>query len=269
VAGLELSGLELAGAVLAGSALDGLGDGLGLEAEELDGLGLDGLGLEAGGLDGPRVAAGGLDGLGSGVGLGVDGRWPAHASELEPVTSAGARSAPASPALAGLGLDELGLGLGLAGDALVGLGLTVGDGLVELGLTVGDGLDEPGLGLGLAGDDPAGLGLLAAGTATAGVDDAQLAAGGPGFWLPCAAAAPVPAAGPLPVPPAPVPPAPVPGDVPLMAPRSAPACASICCPNGVTTETLIAMMSVTAASTAARRARPNHGRRGVAGCATP
>jgi hypothetical protein len=50
---------------------------------------------------------------------------------------------------------------------------------------------------------------------------------------------------------------------------SALACDSICRPNGVTAETLIAMMSVTAATTAARRARPSHGRCGVAGCAGP
>jgi hypothetical protein len=50
---------------------------------------------------------------------------------------------------------------------------------------------------------------------------------------------------------------------------SALACDSICRPNGVTAETLIAMMSVTAATTAATRVRPAHGRCGVAGCATP
>jgi hypothetical protein len=40
-------------------------------------------------------------------------------------------------------------------------------------------------------------------------------------------------------------------------------------PNGVTADTLIAMMSVIAATTAARRARPNRGRRDVAGGAVP
>jgi hypothetical protein len=51
--------------------------------------------------------------------------------------------------------------------------------------------------------------------------------------------------------------------------RSSPTCASISFPNGVTADTLIAMMSVTAATTAARRARPNRGRRDVAGGAIP
>ena len=56
---------------------------------------------------------------------------------------------------------------------------------------------------------------------------------------------------------------------PLIELTSAPACESICRPNGVTAETLIAIMSVTAATTAARRARPSHGRCGAAGCVTP
>jgi hypothetical protein len=47
------------------------------------------------------------------------------------------------------------------------------------------------------------------------------------------------------------------------------ACATISFPNGVTAETLIATMSVTAATTTARRARPSRGRRDVAGGATP
>jgi hypothetical protein len=257
VAGLELAGLELAGAVLAGSGVDGLG--LGLAAGELDGLE-----LVVGVLDGPRVAPGGLDRLGSGAGLGVDGLgWDAgvaHAPEPAPVPLARARLEPVSA-----GLD--GLALGLADDALVGLGLTVADGLRLDGETLGvllavDGLAEPRLLAGL----PAGL--------AAGVDDVQVAAGGPEFWVPCAAAAPVPAGCPLPGPPAPCPlvsgpAAPVPAGAPLMALRSAPACASIWCPNGVTAETLIAMMSVTAATTAASRARPNRGRCGAAGCAAP
>ena len=243
--------------MLEGSGLDGLG------------LGLEEVGLAAGELDGPRVAAGGLDGLGWGVGLGADvPGWVAHAPGLEPVTSAAAPLAPARPALARLGLDEP--GLGLAGDALVGLGLTVGDGLVELGLTVGDGLGKLVLGLGLAGDDDPARLELAAGLSAADVDEEQLAAGCPGFWVPCPAAAPVPAGTPPPAPPAPAAPAPwlpvpVPAGAPLMALSSAPACDSICCPNGVTTDTLIAMMNVTAATTAARRARPNRGRRGAAG----
>ena len=54
-----------------------------------------------------------------------------------------------------------------------------------------------------------------------------------------------------------------------MALRSAPACDHICCPNGVTAETLIAMTNVIAATTAARRARPNRGRRDAADGATP
>jgi hypothetical protein len=230
--------------VLAGSGLDVLG----LAAVELDGLGLDGLEL-AGGVDGPRVAPGGVVGLGSGVGPGANGLgWDvglAHAPELWPVTVAGARP----------GLD--GLAVELAGDALVVLELTDGDGL---------------LGLGLDGDGLAGLGL-AGGVAAAGVEDAHAAAC-PGFWVPGAAAAPVPAGGPPPGPPAPGPPAPcapalVPAGAPPMAWRSALACDSSCCPNGVTAETLIAMMSVTAATTAARRARPSRGRCAAAGCATP
>ena len=54
-----------------------------------------------------------------------------------------------------------------------------------------------------------------------------------------------------------------------MAFRSPLTCDSISFPNGVTAETLIARTSVTAATTAARRARPNRGRRDVAGGATP
>jgi hypothetical protein len=80
----------------------------------------------------------------------------------------------------------------------------------------------------------------------------------------------------LPEPPAPVWPAPCPLPAPVpvgaapMALRSADAaCAHICCPNGVTADTLIAMMSVIAATTPARRARPNRGRPDVAGGATP
>jgi hypothetical protein len=228
--------------VLAESGLDVLG----LAAVELDGLGPDGLGL-AGGVDGPRVAAGGGDnGLDWGVGL-------AHAPEL----------GAARPVPVGLGLD----GLEVAGDALVVLGLTDGDGLLGLGLGLTDGDGLLGLGLGLDGD------RLAAGVAAAGVEDAHAAAC-PAFWVPCAAAAPVPAGGPPPGPPAPGPltpcaPALVPAGAPPMAWRSALACASTSCPNGVTAETLNAMTSVTAATTAARRARPSRGRCGAAGCATP
>jgi len=167
--------------VLACSGLDVLGlTAGGLVGGELVEGGLDVLGLVAGGLDGPRVAPGGLDGFGRGVGLGLDGPGRgvglAQASELPPIMTTATRPGAARRAAPRLGLD--GLSLGLAGDALAGLGLTAGDepaglglagvGLVELGLPLGGALAEPGL---LAG--------LAAGVASAGVDDAQLAAGCP------------------------------------------------------------------------------------------
>ena len=272
-----MAGLALGGLVLAGSGLDVLGLTAGaLVGLEVDGLGLDVLGLGlAGGVDGPRVAPGGLDGLVWGVGLGVDdaGRWVGlpHAGELAPATFTEARLAPARPAPARARLD--GLGLGLAGGGLVGFRLGAGDEPLALGVALGD--EPAGLGVALEGG-LAGLVLLAglaAGVAAAGVDEAQLAAGCPGFGVPCTAAAPGPADSPLPGPPAPgwPPAAPplVPGGALPMALRSAPACDHICCPNGVTADTLIAMMSVIAATTAARRARPRRGGRDVAGGAAP
>jgi hypothetical protein len=273
LAWLEPDGPEPGWPVLAGC---GVVDGLGLAAGEVDGLGLGGLGLAggleellglAGGLDGPRVAPGPLDGLEWGVGTGR-GVALAHARERARVTLFRARFGPTRPVRAGAGLD--GLTLGLAGDALAGLGLTAGDEPPGLGLASGDGLAGVGLasGDGLAGVGLAGVGLLgvwAAGVASAGVDDVQLAARCPWFEVPCAAAAPAPADSPLPGPPAPgwlpvVPPR-VSGGPLRMALRSWLACDHIWCPNGVTAETLIAMMSVIAATTAARRAGPSRGRR--------
>jgi hypothetical protein len=166
-----VAGLVVAGAVLAAPALDGLG--------LTDGV-LDGGGLVAGGVDGPRVVPGGVDRLGRGVGLGVDwaGRCVglAHGSELWPVTSTEARLAPVWPAVRAR-VD--GLAPGLAWDTLAGLGLAAGDEPAGLGLTVEGGPDVLAL---ASGDGLAELALLAglaAGAATTGVDDGQLAAGCP------------------------------------------------------------------------------------------
>ena len=175
-----MAGPALDELVLAGSVLDVLGLTVGgLDGLELDGLGL-GLGL-AGGVDGPRVAPGGLDGLGWGVGLGPDeaGRWVGlpHAAELAPATLTEARLPPARPAPARARLD--GLGLGLAGDALVGLELGAGDEPLGAGVALGDEPAGPGVALGGALAGPVLPAGLAAGAAAAGVDEAQPAAACP------------------------------------------------------------------------------------------
>jgi hypothetical protein len=174
VAELGLAGSELA---------DPAPDGLGLTAGALDELELDELGLGAGGLDGPRVALGGPDGLGSGAGLGWGaglgrGAVLAHADERPPVTPTEAGFRPVRPVPARARPD--GLALGPAGDGLAELVLSVADGLAELELL--DALAELELPDALAELElPDGL---AAGAATAGVDDAQPAAGCPLFAMP-------------------------------------------------------------------------------------
>jgi hypothetical protein len=97
----------------------------------------------------------------------------AHADERRPVTPTEAGFRPVRPLPAGARPD--GLALGSAGDGLAELVLSVADRLAELVLSVADGVAELELLDALAELElPDGL---AAGAATAGVDDAQLAAG--------------------------------------------------------------------------------------------
>jgi hypothetical protein len=171
-AGLELAAPVVDDGVLAGSGLDVLGLAAGgLDGAVLDGAGLAGGGLDGAVLDGAGLAGGGPDGLeldrlGRGDGL-------AQGPGLGLVTVTGTRRWAARLTPATLGVDRLvGVGMRLAVAVLDGLGLTVGDVLDGLGLD-GDGL---------VGLELSGLGLAAGwadGLATAGVDDAQLAAGCP------------------------------------------------------------------------------------------
>jgi hypothetical protein len=168
-AGLELAAPVVDDAVLAGSGLDVLGLAAGgLDGAVLDGAGLAGGGLDGAVLDGAGLAGGGPDGLElDGLGLG-DGLAQGPGPGL--VTVKGARRAAGWLTPARLGVDRLvGAEVRLAVAVLEGLGLTVGDGLAGLGLD-GDGLGLSGLGLAAGWAD---------GRATAGVDGAQLAAGGP------------------------------------------------------------------------------------------
>jgi hypothetical protein len=277
---LELDVLELDGGVLAWPALDvEVLDGAtlawpGLDVSGLDvlGLGVVGLGLEVSGaglgvpeLDvlGPGAGGPGLVGFGV-VGFGLLAGFPQSVG----------------PALAPLAVPWLGLvarlapvRLGLV-DGLVPDGLGLVDGLVPDGLGFADGLVPDGLGL-ADGLVPDGLGFaagpvlvapgLGGGAATAGVCDAQLAGGCPGFGAPgLLPTVPVTPGAPLPEPPAadPSDPSDPPPPIEVM---SEAASANICRPNGVSAETLNARTNVTAATAATRRARPD----GVPGRAAP
>ena len=268
VSGLEVSGLdvlELDGGVPAWPLLDVLvSDGAtlawpGPDVSELDVLGLGvvglGLGLEVSGpglgvleLGTLEVGAGGLGLVGFGVvRFGLLAGLP---------QSVGPALAPL--ALAPLAVPPLGL---VARLAPVRPGLA--DGLVPEGLGLAAGLVPDGLGL-AAGLLPVAPGL-GGGAASAGVCDAQLAGGCPGFGVPWPLpTVPVMPGAPLPEPPAadPFDPADPPPPIELM---SEAASANICRPNGVSAETLNARTNVTAATAATRRARTD----GVPGRAAP
>jgi hypothetical protein len=263
VSGLDVSGLD--GGALAWPLLDVLAlDGAtlawpGLDVSGLDVLGLGvvglGLGLEVSGpglgvleLGALEVGAGGLGLVGFGVVcFGLLAGLP---------QSVGPALAPL--ALAPLAVPPLGL---VAPLAPVRLGLA--DGLVPDGLGLAAGLMPDGLGF-AAGLVPVAPGL-GGGAASAGVCDAQLAGGCPGFGVPCPLpTVPVTPGAPLPEPPAadPFDPADPPPPIEVM---SEAASANICRPNGVSAETLNARTNVTAATAATRRARPD----GVPGRAAP
>ena len=244
VSGLDVSGLD--GGVPAWPLLDVLVlDGAtlawpGLDVSGLDVLGLGvvglGLGLEVSGpglgvleLGTLEVGAGGLGLVGSGV-----VRFGLLAGLPQSV----------GPALAPLALAPL---------AVPPLGLVARLAPVRPGLA--DGLVPDGLGL-AAGLLPVAPGL-GGGAASAGVCDAQLAGGCPGFGVPWPLpTVPVMPGAPLPEPPAadPFDPADPPPPIELM---SEAASANICRPNGVSAETLNARTNVTAATAATRRVRPD------------
>ena len=277
VSGLDVSGLD--GGVPAWPLLDVLVlDGAtlawpGLDVSGLDVLGLGvvglGLGLEVSGpglgvleLGTLEVGAGGLGLVGSGVvrfGL-LAGLPQSVGPALAPLALAPlavpplglvARLAPVRPGLAdGLVPEGLGLAAGLVPE---GLGLAAG--LVPEGLGFAAGLVPDGLGF-AAGLLPVAPGL-GGGAASAGVCDAQLAGGCPGFGVPWPLpTVPVMPGAPLPEPPAadPFDPADPPPPIELM---SEAASANICRPNGVSAETLNARTNVTAATVATRRVRPD------------
>ncbi|MGN6176956.1 MAG: hypothetical protein ACTHPS_28980 [Streptosporangiaceae bacterium] len=285
VSGLDVSGLdvlELDGGVLAWPLLEVVAlDGATLAWPGLDvlGLGVVGLGL---GLEVSEPGLGVLE-LGALVvgagGLGLAGFGVVRFGLLAGLPqSVGPALAPL--ALAPLAVPSLGLvarlapvRLGLA-DGLVPDGLGLADGLVPDGLGLADGPVPDGLGF-ADGLVPDGLGFadgpvpvapgLGGGAATAGVCDAQLAGGCPGFGVPLLLpTVPVMPGAPLPEPPAadPFDPADPPPPIELM---SEAASANICRPNGVSAETLNTRTKVTAATAAARRARPD----GVPGRAAP
>jgi hypothetical protein len=275
VSGLEVSGLdvlELDGGVPAWPLLDVLElDGATLAWPGLDVSGLDVLGLGVVGLGlGLEVSGPGLGVLELGAlevgaaGLGLVGFGVVRFGLLAGLPqSVGPALAPL--ALAPLAVPPLGL---VARLAPVRLGLA--DGLVPDGLGFAAGLLPDGLvlvpdGLGFAaGLVPVAPGL-GGGAASAGVCDAQLAGGCPGFGVPWPLpAVPVMPGAPLPEPPAadPFDPADPPPPIELM---SEAASANICRPNGVSAETLNARTNVTAATAATRRVRPD----GVPGRAAP
>jgi hypothetical protein len=282
--GLDVLGLD--GAVLASPGLDVLGlDGAVLASPGLDVLGAGGLGLGlevAGpglgvpGLEVPELGAGGL-GL---AGFGVAGFGVAGFGVLDGLPQS------VGPALARLALAPLAVPwlvlvarlapvrFGLA-EGLVPDGLGLADGLVPDGLGLAAGLVTDGLGLaaglvtdgfGLAAGLVPGAPELGAEAATAGVCGGQLAGSCPGFGVPW----PLPTVPVTPAPPLPEPfaaePPPDPADPPpVIELTSAAASANICRPNGVSAETLSARTNATAATVAARRARPG----GVPGRAAP
>jgi hypothetical protein len=272
VSGLDASGLdvlELDGGVLAWPLLEVVAlDGATLAWSGLDGLGLDGLGvvglgfgLEVSGLGLGVLELGALE-VGAG-GLGLAGFGVVRSGLLAGLPqSVGPVLAPL--ALAPLAVPWLGL---VAWLAPVWLGLADGlvpDGLVPDGLGLADGLVPDGLGLadGPVPDAP-GLG---GGPASAGVCDAQLAGGCPGFGVPWPVpTVPVMPGAPLPEPPAADPPDPADDPPPPIDLMSEAASANICWPNGVSAETLNARTNVTAATAATRRVRPD----GVPGRAAP
>jgi hypothetical protein len=269
VSGLDVSGLdvlELDGGVLVWPALDVPElDGATLAWPGLDVSGLDvsglgvvglGLGLEVSGLGLGVLELGALD-VGAG-GLGLAGFGVVRFGLLAGLSqSVGPALAP--PALAPLAVPSLGL---VARLAPVRLGLA--DGLVPDALGLADGLVPDALGFadGLVPDEP----RLGGGPASAGVCDAQLAGGCPGFVVPwLLPTVPVMPGAPLPEPPAADPFDPADDPPPPIELMSEAASANICRPNGVSAETLNARTNVTAATAATRRARPD----GAPGRAVP